>query len=685
MQEEIVVGIDLGTTNTLACYMKKGKPELVRFPGSKKLLPSVLYVEKETGKIVVGEKAKKQGILDPLNRIRSSKTYMGDFAKTWTCYGKTFTPTEVAIEILQEVKEGIKRRTKCSDDAKISAVITVPAYFNSNQTDETRKAGEAAGFRVLQIITEPMAAAVAAVKELELNEKIFVVDLGGGTFDLSVLEADQANHSYRALDIDGDRHLGGDDFDELLYQHFLRIIEDDLGLDLSSEKASGLVDNEYYSMTGRVHDAAEIAKIDLSEHSETEINISNLFTYNGKNYDFEYSLTRSEFDEICGELYEKIFSRIQHFVKRSHTFSLEDLETIILAGGSCYIPKIQQEMTNIFHQSVDTQMDRSTLVVIGACFVAEAESGGLEIQVQDVISHSLGVETVTPDGRLVLTKMLKKGEVYPCESKKLYTTTLDNQTEIPIHVYEAGSDQEFMEETAYHDFYGGLVLEGIEIAPKGEPGIEVTFQYDKSRCLTVIAEDQKTKVRKEVKIRKGEKTVSKPQAKAVDFMLLLDRSGSMAGEPIAEAKKACHALLNEMIDFSVHSLGLIAFDNMPKLLCQLTQDKNALNSQVESIIPDGGTNVVGPLKLAYQELEKSKNERVIVLVTDGYPFDEDAAVRYANKLKKAGIRIISIGVGMNLKSAFLKNIANKDDAYQLANMSELRDTFKTVILKIMEK
>ena len=368
---EIFIGIDLGTTNTLACYLKNGKPELIRFSG-KTLLPSVIYVG-EDGNIIVGKNAKKRGVFDPLNVIRSSKTYMADAKKTWTVGGKTFNPTEVATEILKEVKQTTLKKLHCPPDTTVNAVITVPAYFNGNQKDETKKAGVTAGLNVLQIITEPMAAAVAAVRDLGLNEKIFVTDLGGGTFDISVLEADQANSVYRALDLDGDRKLGGDDFDKLIYDYFISIIQDDLGLDLSTQKNSGLDYNEYYSMTGRVLDEAEKAKIDLSESTTCDVSILNLFHYNGKNYDFNIEFTREEFDDICKPIFDKITSRIKKFIDSSDKFKVSEISTIILAGGGCYIPGVREEVEKIFGKKVvDTQFDLSALKVIGACYVAES-------------------------------------------------------------------------------------------------------------------------------------------------------------------------------------------------------------------------------------------------------------------------------------------------------------------------
>lgn len=352
---KIIVGIDLGTTNTLACYFKKGKPDFIRFPGGK-MLPSVLYVD-EAGTLYVGKKAGMQGVIDPKNEIRSSKTYMGDFSKVWNCNGKKFNATQAATEILKEVKRCIIKKMKCGDDAQIDTVITVPAYFNSNQTDETRKAGKAAGFNVMSIITEPMAAAIAAVTESELDKKIFVIDLGGGTFDLSVLEADQSSHSYRAIDIDGDRRLGGDDFDEMLKNYLVKIIEDDLGMDLSDYQAAGLDEGEYNSAIGRIRDAATTAKEELSDEQETDIDITNLFTYNGKPYDLNISMTRDEFEEECKPLFDKIANRITKFIEESGRFKLTEISTIVLAGGSCYIPKIQKIAEQIFNKKVNIELE----------------------------------------------------------------------------------------------------------------------------------------------------------------------------------------------------------------------------------------------------------------------------------------------------------------------------------------
>lgn len=680
---EIFVGIDLGTTNTLACYLKEGKPNFIRFSGTK-MLPSVLAVDEE-GEITVGKIAKRMSIFDPRNAIRSSKTYMADAKKTWTIGGKTFNPTEVATEILKKVKQAIIKKMKCTPNTEINAVITVPAYFTGNQKDETKKAGAAAGFNVLQIITEPMAAAVAAVRELELDEKIFVVDLGGGTFDISVLQADKNSHTYRAVDVDGDKKLGGDDFDTALYNYFIGIIQDDCGLNLSSAEKSGLDYKEYYSMTGRVREAAETAKIDLSSNSSVTVDILNLFHYNGKTYDFKIELTREIFENVCAELFDKIISRIKKFIEGSDKFKLREIETIILAGGSCYIPKIKSEVEKIFGKKPDSQLELDTLVAVGACLVAESINGGLEIRPQDILSHSLGVEVLSPDRKkMILSKILNKGEVYPCEFSKIYTTAQNNQTTVPIYIYEAAGDAEDVENIEVHEYYGDVSLQNIPPAPAGVPKIKVTFSYDKSGAVVVTAQDENSGVRNVIEIKKGDKPERKKFQASIDFMLLLDTSGSMSGTAIIEAKRACKILFKDMIDFSAHRLGFVTFDSYVRRLVPLTQNLQQLQNALKDVDAYGGTNLVDALQIADEDLNSSANKKVVIIVTDGLPFDENLVLQRADKMKSAGIRIVGIGAGPGIDEEFIKKVSSPNDAYKIDDMSKLRKTFETALLAILE-
>lgn len=691
MSEEIYVGIDLGTTNTLACFFRKGKLRFAKFPGSGKLIPSVLYVD-ERKKVHVGEIAKQMMGLDPQNGIRSAKTDMGNAGKVWNCYGLSFTPTEVAAEILKAVRQAVIKATKCDEDAVVKAVITVPAYFNSNQRDETKKAGQAAGIEVLQIITEPMAAAVAAGQELELDKKILVADLGGGTFDLSVLEADLQHHSYRALDVDGDRHLGGDDFDTCLGNYFIQQIKADCGVDLSSMEASGLAPADYYSVLHRIQEEAEKAKTDLSDVEETNVLISELFQLGREAYSFEETLTREHMDAIFQPLYDKIFTRIHNFVSQSNKFDSADIATIILAGGSCYIPYIQTEMKNIFHQPVDTQMDLTTIVATGACYVAESLRGGMETEgeqvvIEDIIAHSLGILVADKNGNDVLSKIIDKGEVYPCQKSRPYTTTRDWQTVIPIDIYEAGADCEDKKEIENHDFYGNMELTDITAKKAGEVKINVTFAYDQSGCLTVTAEEDESGISKQIMIHKGEKAkVFSTKVMSADMVVLLDTSGSMDGSSMQAALEAYKTLVTDLVDLSQNRVALITYDNFAVKRVPLTHSLDELLRPAKSIEAQcAGTEIYPALTEAKGLFEANASRKFVLIITDGEFGDNYLGRPLSEEMKANDITIICIGAGNGVDYNTLEGYASSGMVYTIKSMDELADTFRTISERIQLK
>lgn len=690
--EKIRIGIDLGTTNTLACYMKGSKPDIVKFPGGK-MLPSVLYLD-ENGTVLVGEMARKKSILDPLNSIRSSKTEMGNFNKKWTLRDREFTPTDVATEILKEVKRGVLKRTKSEEGTEVEAVITVPAYFTSNQIDETKKAGERAGLNVLGIITEPRAAAIANIKELGVSEqKIFVVDLGGGTFDISVLKA--SKDQYSTVAVDGDRHLGGDDFDNLLFDYFRHLIEDDLGIDLSSQEASGLEYNEYYSMLGRVKEEACQAKVELSEEEEYDSNLPNLFPYKGSSYNFSYVIDRKSFYGLCEELFQKIQQRILKVFEDNTKLKIEEIDSVILAGGSCYIPRVKEDVERIFAKSADTTMDRSTMVVIGACFIADTwddlSGGG-----NDIISHSLGVEAMGEDGKLVLAKLLYRSAEYPCSQSRIFTTSADNQESVTITIYEAGSDKEDIEEieargengetVSVHDLYGSFELTGIQEAKKGVPQINVTFEYDRSRLLTVTAQDLVTNASKRIKVEKGMQAKPSAHIEPVDFELLIDVSGSMRGDPLNQAVKAATKLICEIIDLRVHSLGIISFGDYVEEIHSLSQNRDSLIRSLGQLEAYGGTFMEKAIQLGASTLleREGQKHKVLMIVTDGAPNSREATKQEANGAKNRGIDIITIAAGEGADSGYLSQLATERNfAFSISNMGQLGEIFKTAVAQYL--
>ena len=686
--ERIVVGIDLGTTNTLATYMKNGKIQYFKFGGSSKMLPSVLYVE-EDGSLLIGDKAKKKGVSDPNNCIKSSKTYMGDVTKTWKCRGKTFTPTDVATEILKEVRRAIIKKMKCKETTPIEAVITIPAYFTTNQTEATRKAGIDSGFKVRRIVTEPMAAAVAAINELEDQKKLLVVDLGGGTFDLSVLEQDKKTNKYVTISTGGNRHLGGDDFDRIVLDRMIEILDDDK-IDFRSLKASGLEFNDYYSAYGRLQDAAELAKIDLTDEQTVTVNLDNLYKRNGKSVNFECEITREDFDALCQPLHESIMGEVDKFVKEGkakNKFTIDDIGTIVLAGGSCYIPRVQTEIEEYFGKRANSELDRSFLVVKGAGLIADSLDGLLNDDIHiDILSHSLGVKASGDDGSMIFSKILDKGTEYPCDATEPFTTTEDYQTAITVEIYEAVENEDDDGPIEDYEFYGSFVLDGIESAKHGVPKIDITFAYDKDRCLTVTAEDMKTHSRKEVRVKKGVRVQEQSSAAPMDIMLLIDGSGSMGFDnAMQDAKQAAHVLVDEMIDLRQHAVGLIKFASYPQLLSSLTHKQEKLSKAIEEIYSSGSTDLSGALQMAEKELSSSKKNRIIIIVTDGDPDNKTTAENIAEELKKDNVRIIAIGAGAGARYSFLKTIANNGDAYHIADMKKLKETFREVVQKLTRR
>ena len=696
---KVQVGIDLGTTNTLACCRVKGKLKLIKFKGGKTMLPSVLYVEKQedgTVKEIVGKAAKMKGLEDPNNCISSSKTYIGltgPRKKTWTCHGKTYSPTDVATKVLEEVHKKVRAEYDLEDGDVVQAVITIPAYFTSTQSDETKKAGENAGMEVLRIITEPVAAAVSAT-DGEAG-KIFVVDLGGGTFDVSVLEIGE---KYKTLDIGGERHLGGDDFDDILIDYFLRYIEDDLSIDLSDLEASGLDYENYYIMMSKIRNVAVEAKEALSDSEDYEIIIPSLFTY-GDNipYNFEMTITRDEFNDLCKPLFDKVIQVIDETVKKSNRFKKEELKKIYLVGGSCYIPKIQDDVEEYFGISPDSEQDRAIQVAMGAGKIADAWNAftpqpgrpdPFEDMLIDIISHDMGIETLGDHNASEFDCILQEGTTYPCTFRKVYYTSVDNQESVVIKVYEkTDSDaSDFLDrnEGAF-DLYGSFELTGIKPAPAGATPIEVTFDYDHSRTLCVTAEDTKNHNVQTVTLHKGENISPARSIDATDFYLLIDVSGSMRGEKIEQAKKACVKLIQETLDLSVHRLGIITFGDKDTLLCGLTRDKGQLMLAIDRVTVWGQTKMHSAIIHARDELTRSKNKKAIIIITDGAPDSKSATETVANETKAKGISIATIGV-QGSDTNYLNKIASDGSLnFKVANIAKLSETFGQAVENLLRK
>lgn len=471
------IGIDLGTTNSVACTIKDGQFRYLQFR-HKDLLPSTLLYK--DGKITVGETAKKKAKIYPDNYIASAKTYMGNDEKKWNIEDRTFTPTDVAAEVLSEIYKAAKEFF--GNDEKIQAVITTPAYFSSKQNGATAEAGKRAGFEVKQIIGEPVAAALAYASEgMKKAEKLYVIDLGGGTFDVTMLEVLSQNE-YRTIMKDGDNHLGGDDFDQAIEEILESRIRQDIGVDLSSQEASGLKPEVYGRAKQKLLQESEKVKCMLSDAEAEQCSIVNLFPYRDGSYDLDTEITREEFMSEASKLVRHVKEIIRRSMEQGG-YSVDDIDRVILVGGSANMPFVRQFVEEYFHKEPYADKDLSKLVAMGAAIKADADRGDTII-LHDIVAHSLGIEVINDKFSIILPK----GKEYPCENTENYTTTCDYQESVTIAVYE-GEDTENIHND---EFFDKFLLQDIQKAPAGVPQIKVTFSFDESCILHVTAKDTHT-------------------------------------------------------------------------------------------------------------------------------------------------------------------------------------------------
>ncbi len=469
------VGIDLGTTNSVACTIQNGEFKYLKFSG-KDLLPSAIMYD--NGKITVGARAKRNSELKAEHFISSAKTYMGNISRKWNIDGRIFTPTDVAAEVLKEIYKAAQKFF--GNDEEIQAVITVPAQFSFDQIAETKKAGEMAGFKVKQILEEPVSAAMAyAFDNTRPQEKIYVVDLGGGTFDVALLEARGKNY-YKTLLKGGNRSLGGDDFDKAIVNLIMSELRKTIGVDLSARVKSGLSANEYAKTLQKIYTEAEKIKCALSSSEKEQVDIVNLFPYKNGLYDLHMTITRKEFlEEAVSQVHE-----IENVIRSSFEdtkFSEEDVDRVILVGGSANMPFVRDCVRKLFNKEPYANKDLSKLVATGAAILAD-EQWSKGIEQHNIISHSLGVELLGNR----MGKMLKQNDEYPCEKTRTFYTVSDYQESVNIRAYEG----ENTEDVTKNRYLGGFILDGIERAPARKE-IEVRFRFDESCILHVMAKDPK--------------------------------------------------------------------------------------------------------------------------------------------------------------------------------------------------
>ncbi|UWG96862.1 molecular chaperone DnaK [Dehalobacter sp. DCM] len=461
-----VIGIDLGTTNSCVAVLEGGEPVVIPNPEGARITPSVVGFSK-TGEKLVGQVAKRQAVSNPDNTVSSIKRHMGSDYKV-TLLDKAYTPQEVSAMILQKLKSDAEAYLGSS---VTQAVITVPAYFTDAQRQATKDAGTIAGLEVLRIINEPTAAALAYGLDKEHDQTVLVYDLGGGTFDVSILELSQGMVEVKATN--GNNLLGGDDFDQRLMDHIVSEFKKSQGVDLAKDRMA----------LQRLKEAAEKAKIELSGVTQTNINLPFITMSAEGPLHLDMNVTRAKFEELVSDLVEKTMGPTRQAMEDAK-LTFNDIDQVILVGGSTRIPAVQEAIRRISGKEPHKGVNPDEVVAMGAAIQGGVLAGEMkDIVLVDVAPLSLGIETLGG----VFTRIIDRNTTIPTTKSQIFSTAADSQTSVDIHVLQGEREM-----AAYNKTLGRFQLSGIPPAPRGIPQIEVKFDIDVNGIVHVSAKDMAT-------------------------------------------------------------------------------------------------------------------------------------------------------------------------------------------------
>jgi len=464
MASEKILGIDLGTTNSAFAVMEGGDPEIITNEEGDRTTPSV--VAYDDGELLVGKPAKNQAVQNPEQTVASIKRHMGEEDYTVELGDDEYTPEEISARILQKIKRDAEEYL--GHDVE-KAVITVPAYFNDRQRQATKDAGEIAGFEVERIVNEPTAASMAYGLDEDQDQTVLVYDLGGGTFDVSIL--DLGGGVYEVVATNGDNDLGGDDWDEAIIDHLADTFEDEHGIDLREDRQA----------LQRLTEAAEEAKIELSSRKETTVNLPFVTATDSGPVHLEQDVTRATFESITEDLIERTVGPTEQALEDA-ALEKGDIDEVILVGGSTRMPQVQEKVEELVGQEPKKNVNPDEAVALGAAVQGGVLSGEVDdIVLVDVTPLSLGIEV---KGGL-FERLIEKNTAIPTTASKVFTTAADNQTSVQIRVFQG--EREIANE---NELLGDFHLTGIPPAPAGTPQIEVTFEIDADGIVNVEAEDQ---------------------------------------------------------------------------------------------------------------------------------------------------------------------------------------------------
>ncbi len=516
-----IIGIDLGTTNSAFAYMVAGKPEVIANSEGNRTTPSVVAINKK-GDRLVGQVAQRQRVTNAKNTIYGVKRLIGrkfsdnevqkdikimpfdivkhDSGVAVTMGDKDYTPEEVSAMILGKIKADAEKHL---GEPVTEAVITVPAYFDDSQRQATKDAGKIAGLEVKRIINEPTAAALAYGLDKGKDETIAVFDLGGGTFDVSILEL--GDGVFEVKSTNGDTHLGGEDFDNRIVDHFISHFKDEEGVDLSGDKAA----------LQRLKDEAEKAKKELSSTTEYEVNLPFITADADGPKHFEYKLTRAKLEELVADLVDRVAGPVEKALKDAK-LSAKEINEVVLVGGMTRMPAVVEKVKQIFGKDPMQGVNPDEVVAVGAAIQGGVLQGDVkDVLLLDVTPLSLGIETMGG----VSTKLIERNTTVPTSKSETFSTAADNQPQVEIHVLQGEREM-----AGDNKSLGRFILDGIAPAPRGVPQIEVTFNIDANGILNVTAKDKGT---------------GKEQS------ITIQNSGNMSKEDIEKAQKDAEAHAEE--------------------------------------------------------------------------------------------------------------------------------------------
>ena len=569
-----VIGIDLGTTNSCVAVMEGGEPVVITNAEGARTTPSVVAFTKATAnkesERLVGDTAKRQAVTNPDRTIISIKTDMGSDRKI-NIDGKNFTPPEISAMILQKLKADAESYLGTTVS---QAVITVPAYFSDAQRQATKDAGRIAGLEVLRIVNEPTAAALAYGLDKENDQNIMVYDLGGGTFDVSILEI--GDGVFEVLATNGDTKLGGDNFDNKIIEYLIQEFKKAEGIDLSSDKMA----------MQRLREAAEKAKKELSSVTSTNIMLPYITADANGPKNMDITLSRAKFDELTSDLVERTMGPTRQAMKDAG-LTPDKIDKILLVGGSTRIPAVQEAVKKYLGKEPFKGINPDECVAIGASIQAGVLTGDVkDLLLLDVTPLSLGIETMGG----VCTKLIERNTTIPTKKSQIFSTAADNQTSVDVHVLQGEREM-----AAYNKTLGRFQLSGIMPAPRGVPQIEVTFDIDANGIVNVSAKDLGTGAEQKITITASSNLSEEDIQKAVKD----------AEEFASQDKKAKEAVdVRNTADSAVYQGEKLLKDMGDKLDAA---DKSTIEASIQKVKDAISSNDVDNMKNATDELQQTFN------------------------------------------------------------------------------